>query len=234
MQWIGWRLEVALSCNLCQCAVHVGAVLCLHKQLPDPALIWLPGFPRSSCLLWACWSAPALWRLITTLPLYGFLCHHLSDNLPQCLKYVYNFSCHLKRLIRISVWSPQFLCTLKVDYHIHKSPQLNQFNSAPALKYIPLRSVLILLSHVRLGIQSCNFPAGFPTQFYMHFIPPIRATVLVLPSYSPWFYRTKSWFLKLGVATLPGGWRRLALKRIAKYRELFKICLYPSTVSAGQ
>ena len=76
------------------------------------------------------------------------------------------------------VWSP------KIHYHIYKSPLppvpiLRQFRLVHAPPHITLRgrSILILYSHLRLGLPSGLFPSSFPIKaLYVPPFAPIRAT----------------------------------------------------------
>jgi hypothetical protein len=71
------------------------------------------------------------------------------------------------------LWNP------KIYYHVHKSPplvpilsQINPINTIPSL-----RSILILFTHLRLGLPSGLFPSGIPTNILNAFLfSPIRAT----------------------------------------------------------
>jgi len=68
---------------------------------------------------------------------------------------------------------PRILCNLKVHYRSHKCP--------PPVPIPPhstsYRSILILSSHLRLGLPSGLFPSGFPTKtLYTPLFSPIRAT----------------------------------------------------------
>jgi hypothetical protein len=60
------------------------------------------------------------------------------------------------------LWNP------KVHYRIHKCPPLvlflSQLNPVPTPRPTSWRSILILSSHLRLGLPSCLFPSGFHTQ----------------------------------------------------------------------
>jgi len=69
----------------------------------------------------------------------------------------------------------------KVDYGIHKSPQLvpilNHMHPVNTFPIISLRSILILSSHLRLGLSCGLFPSGFPTKiFYAFLISPMSET----------------------------------------------------------
>jgi hypothetical protein len=78
---------------------------------------------------------------------------------------------------RLSIlWNP------KVHYCVHKSPPLAHILSQiKPIHTIPshpasLRSILILSTHLRLGLHSGLFPSGFATDLLNAFHFPIRAT----------------------------------------------------------
>jgi uncharacterized protein YjaZ len=60
-----------------------------------------------------------------------------------------------------------------VRYRVHKSPQLvlimSQMNSVDNIRTY-LLSILILSSHLRLGLQSSFFSWGFPTKIFVYII----------------------------------------------------------------
>jgi hypothetical protein len=72
---------------------------------------------------------------------------------------------------------PRILWNLNVHYRIHKFSPTVSILSHLNLVHIPtfLRSILILSSHLRLGLPSGLFPSGFPTQSLHSLYPPIRA-----------------------------------------------------------
>jgi hypothetical protein len=63
---------------------------------------------------------------------------------------------------------PRILSNLKVHYRIHKCPPtvsiLSQIDSVNANHPTSWRAILILSSHLCLGLPSCLFPTGFPTK----------------------------------------------------------------------
>ena len=63
---------------------------------------------------------------------------------------------------------PRIVCIPKVNYRIHKCPppfpilsQINPFHTSHPTSW---RSILILSSHLHLGLPSDIFPSGFPTK----------------------------------------------------------------------
>ena len=73
---------------------------------------------------------------------------------------------------------PRILWNPKIHYRIHNSqthvPFLNQIDSVHSTSR---KSILILSSHLRLGVPSGLLPSGFPTKtLYVPLLSPIRAT----------------------------------------------------------
>ena len=73
------------------------------------------------------------------------------------------------------LWNPNF------HYRTHKCPPpvpiLSQLHPVPTTPPTSCRSILILSSHLRLGLPSGLFPSGFPTRTLCTPLPsPIRAT----------------------------------------------------------
>ena len=96
------------------------------------------------------------------------------------------FSCVLYYLLTYSIkrspsWEAKFRLILwnpKVRYRIHKCPPNEPARSSP---YPPhptsWKSILILSTHLRLGLPSDLFPSGFPTKTVRTTLPPpTRAT----------------------------------------------------------
>jgi len=75
------------------------------------------------------------------------------------------------------------LCNPKVHYRIHNSPppvpilsQSNPFQASPSHPTACI-SILILFSHLRLGLPSCLFPSDLPKRpLYAPLLSPVRAT----------------------------------------------------------
>ena len=77
---------------------------------------------------------------------------------------------------------PHILWNPKVHYHIHNCqphvPILSQFDPVHTPPHpTPWKPILILSSHLRLGLPSGIFPSGFPTKtLYTPLLSPISAT----------------------------------------------------------
>jgi hypothetical protein len=106
----------------------------------------------------------------TKIGLHKYLLTPWSRVLPEKLK----TSWATQEIPRI-LWNP------KVHNRIHKSlppvPILSQIDPVHALHRTSRTCILILSSHLRLGLSSGLFPQGFPTKaLYAPLLSPIRAT----------------------------------------------------------
>jgi hypothetical protein len=69
---------------------------------------------------------------------------------------------------------PSILWNQKVHYCVHKGPRLvpilSQINPIHTIHPLSLRSILILSTHLHLGLPSGLFPSGFPTNILHVFL----------------------------------------------------------------
>jgi len=81
-------------------------------------------------------------------------------------------------------------CEAKVHYRLHKRPPLvcilRQLHQSTPSQRLSLRFLLILSSHMCLGLSGGLFPSSFPTKIlYIFFSSPMRSTfpVHLIPLY---------------------------------------------------
>ena len=103
-----------------------------------------------------------------------WLCYLLTYSMEQSLSWEANRFSANQEIPRI-LWSP------KVHYRIHKCPPPAQSWASSIQPTSPhptsWRYIVIIFSHLRLGLPSGLFPSGFPTKtLYMPPLSPIRAT----------------------------------------------------------
>ena len=125
--------------------------------------------------------------------------HSASDDMTATHATVRHLTCRVEGLLTylLTPWSrvllekltgfpanqeiPCILWNLKVYYHTHKRlppvPILSQLHPVPTTPSHFRRSILILSSHLCLGLPNSLFPSGFPTKtLYVTLLSPIRAT----------------------------------------------------------
>jgi hypothetical protein len=66
---------------------------------------------------------------------------------------------------------------------------------------LPLRSILILYTHLRLGFPSSSFLLAFPSKSYMLSTPP-NSYYMPCPSHSSWYHRSDFTCCRVQVITL--------------------------------
>jgi hypothetical protein len=118
--------------------------------------------PITSCLLSVHYLLPSNYPTIYTVLLTTYLLMELSPSGGAA-------NSAATQEIPSILWNP------KVHYRVHKSPPLVP-NLSP-IHPIYLRSILILSTHLRLGLPNGLFRSGFPTNIlYAFLVSPIRAT----------------------------------------------------------
>jgi hypothetical protein len=92
-------------------------------------------------------------------------------------------NCEAIQELPSSFWNP------KVHRRVHKSPPLVPILSPINPVYTTqsyLRSILILSTHLHLGLPSGLFPSGFPTNILYAFLFSPHSCYMPRPSYPPW------------------------------------------------
>jgi hypothetical protein len=98
---------------------------------------------------------------------------HLIKTKTSCMELSHSWeaaSCAATQELSTILWN------LKVHNHVHKNPslvsilsQIYPVHSTPS--YISLRSILVLSTHLHLGLSSGLFPSGFPTNILYALLP---------------------------------------------------------------
>jgi hypothetical protein len=119
------------------------------------------------------WLPFLLTYLLTYLLIYS-LTHSLTHSIGQNPSWEPNRFSACQEIPSV-LWNP------KIHYRIPKCPLPvpipNQLDPVHTPHTTSTRSILLLSSHLRLGLPSASFPAGFPTKtLYMPLFSPIRAT----------------------------------------------------------
>ena len=116
--------------------------------------------------------------------------------------------------------SPRILWNLKVYYRIHKCqspvPSLSQINPVHTPHPTSWRFVLILSSHLRLGLPSGLFPSGFPTITLYTPLPHTCYTYLPSNSYR-FVHRNNIWWAVQIITLLIMHSSPLTFRRLMSY-----------------
>ena len=131
---------------------------------------------------------------------------------------------------------PRVLCNPKLTHRTHKRPPpvpiLSQPN--PVLHPTSWRSILILSSHLRLGLPSGLFPSGFPTStLYTPLPSPIRATCISL-WYCAEMTRFACWIKKLKYRRHSLCWHLLLFQGDCPFKDQAQTVLFKDPVRTAQ
>jgi hypothetical protein len=144
----------------------VSVICCasLQKVISTPSLLHVPSIQKGLYIVQSLWK-----RCL------GF-CNCLTSWSRDILE---------KLVVCSASQIPRFLWNSTAHYYVRKSPPpvpiLSQMHSIHILRPFPLRSILLLSTHLRLGLPSGHVPSGFPNKiWYTFLISPIR----VYPSFS--------------------------------------------------